>query len=91
MTDDGAGKRLLQTVPVAPGTPITNTQTSITQYTNLILYQAIPTDFVIGEMYHLKGKLVSVNTAATTQVYCNFVNNLTPSNSYAFFLDVPAS
>ncbi len=66
-----------------------NSQTSITQYTNLVLYQAIPTDFVIGEIYHLKGKLATVSTAST-QVYCNFVNKLTPSTNYTFFLSVPA-
>ena len=89
MTKHDATKRLLQTVAVTTGTGITNTKTSITRYTKLILYQAIPTDFVIGEVYHLKGNLTTVSTAST-QVYCNFVNKLTPSTNYTFFLSVPA-
>jgi hypothetical protein len=89
VTKNDAAKRLLQTVAVTTGTGITNTKTSITQYTKLILYQAIPTYFVIGEIYHLKGKLTAVSTTPT-QVYCNFVNKQTPSTNYTFFLNVPA-
>lgn len=88
MTGGDAAKRLLQTVAVTTGTGMINSQTSITQYTNLVLYQAIPTDFVIGEIYHLKGKLASASSTPT-QVYCNFVNKLTPSTNYTFYLNMP--